>query len=305
MLQRLGRTTVCGGGWCRVTAAGVLLAIASTSVAARPPRCGGRYVVRTTAGTLAPAAAVVLDAAGGTVAAGCGAARARIRRVRNGWLVSARFARCESHRRLRLRLRVAADCSFLAGTVAARHAGRGTFTATASRCGDGIVDVGGEEECDDGNLFGGDVCDPTCRACDSGAGPLASSWEGVQTNVFARYGCTRASCHGGPGSGGLGLASPAAYDNLVDVPASAVPALHRVEPGDERASFLWLKLGKAVNVADFGDVAGSGMPPDGALTPDELDAVTAWIRAGAPRTSAVPGTEVLLAPCRPRPPAPG
>jgi len=283
----------------------VILAVSSPSVAARSPRCGGRYVVRTTAGRLAPAAPVVLDAAGGTVAAGCGAARAHVRRAHDGWHVTARFARCGSHRRLRLRLRVAADCSFLAGTVAARHAGRGTFTATASRCGDGVVDIGGEEECDDGNVFGGDACEPTCRACNAGAGPLASSWEGIRTNIFARYGCTRASCHGGPGSGGLGLGSPAAYDSLVGVPASAVPALHRVEPGDERASFLWLKLAKAVNVADFGDVAGSGMPPDGALTPDELDAVAAWIRAGAPRAGAVPGTEVLLAPCRPRLPTAG
>ena len=69
-----------------------------------------------------------------------------------------------------------------------------------------------------------------------------------------------------------------------------------VEPGDEKASLLWLKLRAGTSGVD--DVLGApmpvGLPP---VTPDELEAVRLWIRAGASDGGVVEGTSALLDAC--------
>ncbi len=52
-------------------------------------------------------------------------------------------------------------CARFEGTLRARKLKR-AIAATLSQCGDGVLDDGGGEECDDGNATPGDGCEPTC-----------------------------------------------------------------------------------------------------------------------------------------------
>ncbi|MFP6623718.1 MAG: hypothetical protein VCC20_09605, partial [Myxococcota bacterium] len=100
----------------------------------------------------------------------------------------------------------------------------------------------------------------------------------------------------------LDLTPGASYDQLVNV-ASTIPSadgvtiLDRVEPSEPIASFLYEKLAAATNGTPTGGVA---MPFLGAvLTPDHLEAVEKWIRAGAPEDLVVGETAGLLGTCLP------
>jgi len=117
-------------------------------------------------------------------------------------------------------------------------------------------------------------------------------------NILLRYGCLR--CHDSAAAiGGLDLRPGSAYRQLVGAATDAVPGLRFVEPGDHLRSYLWLKLAKATDPTPWDALPGAGMPLDGALTAGELAAVGAWIDAGAVADGVVPGTEPLLASCRP------
>jgi cysteine-rich repeat protein len=212
--------------------------------------------------------------------------------------VTARWPACHGARAVRLRARLSKDCSLLDGVVRGKGLPRTTFRAGVSTCGDGIVDAGGGERCDDGDTLGGDTCEPTCVPCDPSSDPLASTWAGVQENVFTRYGCP--ICHGVRlVSGGLDLRPDVALGDLIGVRSSGDPDTVRIVPGDPADSMLWKKLAKGVR-GGFDDVPGDGMPFGGRITPEELDAVGNWILDGAPATGVVPGTELLLMRCRPR-----
>jgi hypothetical protein len=71
-----------------------------------------------------------------------------------------------------------------------------------------------------------------------------------------------------------------------------------VFPGDQERSLLYLKLAAKEGRTDLTERGVSGDPmPFGDMDPlsqDELDAVRAWIRSGAPGTTLVKGTEGLL-----------
>jgi CHRD domain len=55
-------------------------------------------------------------------------------------------------------------------------------------------------------------------------------------------GCASIGCHsGGSPQAGLNLEADQAYDNLVGVPSTETPTLHRVEPGDPDNSYLFRK----------------------------------------------------------------
>src|SRR5262249_25613953 len=54
-------------------------------------------------------------------------------------------------------------CSQFQGTLRAKKFKK-PVSAGMSRCGDGIVDAGGGEQCDDGNATPGDGCEPDCTA---------------------------------------------------------------------------------------------------------------------------------------------
>ena len=87
---------------------------------------------------------------------------------------------------------------------------------------------------------------------------------------------------------------------------STASALPRVEPGDERRSFLWLKLAAATDPSQLPahvDVPGApmpnGLPP---LSKDELELVRLWIysrRAGDRHRRG--DAETLLDACLPPP----
>ncbi len=263
--------------------------------------CTGRYVVGDASG-LAPTA-VTLASGQVTLEPLCDAAPARLRRRGQGWRLVAAWKRCGTRRAVRLRATLASDCTFLTGHVAARGLRRTRLTATASACGDGIVDSGntlggGGEGCDDGNTLGGDACEATCVPCDPASSAPTSTWHGIQLNVLTRYGCP--ACHAPGAINALDLRPAAAYANVVGVPAGSAPGLLLVAPGDEVASVVFLKLAKGRDVVRYHGVPGSGMPPGASLTAVELEAVGRWIRTGAPPTGIVAGTDTLLVPCRPR-----
>jgi len=126
----------------------------------------------------------------------------------------------------------------------------------------------------------------------------------IQKAIFERHGCTNQACHGAARKeGGLDLSPDVAYANLVDVPSQANAAQKRVEPGDQARSMLWRKLA-AATLSGY-TVENSPMPVgQKPVSPEALEALRLWIRAGAPATGVVLGTETLLDACLPEANAP-
>lgn len=136
-------------------------------------------------------------------------------------------------------------------------------------------------------LTGGD------ENCDAFQG----SFERIQAIVFDGYGCTNSACHGGASPGGLDLRASVAYQNLFRVTAAANLAtpLQLVFPGEQKNSFLFLKLAAATNGSSLPPGGGLPMPLAGqALTANHLEAMRLWIRAGAPETADVDKVASLL-----------
>jgi hypothetical protein len=253
--------------------------------------CAGRYVVTRANGSLVagPGDVVVLDAAGAVVDPACGVATAHVRAVRGGSRVVARWLGCHGRRVLRLRVRASADCTLLRGTMSA-GARRSRLVAVTSRCGDGVVDPGTGERCDDGAANGGASCDTSCGRCVDPS-TLTSTWAAIQANVFDRS-CI--VCHGDKLTAGLDLRRPDSYSHIVGVPAAS--GRFEVKPGARTESLLWLKLAKASYGSDDESLAG-GMPFGFALSPDVVEAVGRWIDAGAPPGGIVDGTAPLFVGC--------
>ena len=288
--------------------AACLTASGAAALAAAPERsCTGRYVLVRASGTLLDATSAVIDPA-------CGAATVTAHTIRHGTRIAARWTSCRGARALRLRLRASADCTLLKGTVAGRGR-QSRVVAVTSTCGDGVVDPGRGERCDDGNLLDGDGCDSSCGAC-SGPTDFATTWDAIQTNVFDRA-CT--TCHGASASGGLDFRAPGTYQRIVGTTAPDDPALLLVRPGDRATSFLWLKIDKGTagghdgvfGEGAFGlrlkiekgtagghdEVSGPGMPIGPSLPADVVDAIGRWIDAGAAETGLVAGTDALTRAC--------
>jgi hypothetical protein len=193
--------------------------------------------------------------------------RVQIAHRRKRTRILARWRRCPGVRgAVRLRLDVdAATCQTVRGTFRARRAGIRVrrFTALRSR--------GNPEDC---------TGEPTFAV--------------VQERVFGPRGCRVQTCHGADAAGGLDLQAGAAWEGLVGVPAAnpiaAAAGAVRVVPGDPDASFLVRKLVGPLAAGEGDPMPVVGTRPD----PLEIDLVRAWIAAGAPK-----GTEVPGAPCLP------
>ena len=124
----------------------------------------------------------------------------------------------------------------------------------------------------------GTVKTPT-EPVDTGGGVTAFTFSQIQGNIFTPV-CAKSGCHAGSTGGqqGLILDAGVSYNLLVNHPATENSTLDRVEPGAPERSYLILKL--------RGDpsISGERMPQDGPpyLSDEQIDAIAAWIRAGAP-----------------------
>lgn len=127
---------------------------------------------------------------------------------------------------------------------------------------------------------------------------FSGSFERIQELVFERTGCTNSACHGGGASaGGLDLRADVAYDNLLRVMSTANLAqpLQRVYPGEQKNSFLYLKMEAATNGTSLPSGGGQAMPIGFApLSANQLEAVRLWIRNGAPENADVDDVATLL-----------
>jgi hypothetical protein len=124
------------------------------------------------------------------------------------------------------------------------------------------------------------------------------SFERIQSIVFDGYNCTNSACHGNSTpAGGLDLRADVAYQNLFRVNASAnlSEPMQLIYPGEQALSFLYQKLAAGVNGTSLPTGGGTAMPVSAApLTPDHLEAMRLWIRAGAPEFEDVDNVASLL-----------
>jgi hypothetical protein len=138
------------------------------------------------------------------------------------------------------------------------------------------------------------------------SGPCLSTFQAITRTIFDGSGCTGGACHTTPGpdtpAAGLDLTRADAYRDLVGVPARTPlqPALMRIAKGDELASFLYLKVaaaepGGAPLPSGGGAPMPVGLPP---LASSKLSLLRLWIRAGAPETGVVDGTQAQVDGCQ-------
>src|SRR6185436_16701129 len=79
-----------------------------------------------------------------------------------------------------LKAKILSGCTTLQGTLKAKKF-KQKINAAKSRCGDGIVDPGAGDECDDGNAIAGDGCEPDCSKTPS-TGNLPTTTPTSSTN---------------------------------------------------------------------------------------------------------------------------
>jgi cysteine-rich repeat protein len=111
---------------------------------------------------------VMLDRDTVAIGGACGPVRARMKNIRRGLRLRAKWRACGAFRgRVHLKARLDRACAAMKGVLRAREAGlKWRFRASrVSTCGDRIVDT--FEECDDGNPADGDCCSAACRLEDT------------------------------------------------------------------------------------------------------------------------------------------
>jgi hypothetical protein len=265
----------------RIVLAAALLGACVTPAPAKPPvpTCSARFAASQVAGAGSGVSAAMLDAvaidpAGITVSTTCGSVVSRPRRTRKGWKVRARWRPCGGARKVALAATIDSACQALRGVLKTRKPRRRIE-----------LRVNATVPCTQSAAF-------------------ESTFQGIQSVIFERHGCTAQACHGGARQGGLDLSPAVAYRSLFQARSTASP-FNRVEPGDQRRSFLWLKLAAATDPSQLPagvQVAGTPMPSGRpALEKDELELIRLWIYSGAPETGTVGGTEGLLNACLPAP----
>lgn len=134
--------------------------------------------------------------------------------------------------------------------------------------------------------IGAAACDEKLSTLAGPTPDLEPTFESIQKNVFettdsaGRSSCV--TCHTNVGrnpAGGLNLMHDVAYDNLVNVNATQVPSMKRVNPGNTDASYIVHKVeGRA-------GIVGRRMPFNGPpyLTDGQILILKRWIETGAPR----------------------
>ncbi len=128
----------------------------------------------------------------------------------------------------------------------------GLVLSAASCGGDGVIDIGGGPPPTDA---------PTLTS--------------LQTSIFTPS-CALLGCHGAPApEQGMDLSAGKTYAHTVGVDSVELSGFKRVAPGHAEDSYLYMKL------AGDPRIAGDRMPFGGLLSAAEIDAVRAWIDAGA------------------------
>jgi len=128
----------------------------------------------------------------------------------------------------------------------------GLAIAASSCGGDGVIDMGSVPPVD-----------------------VAPTLGSLQTSIFTPQ-CAVAGCHGTPfPEQGMLLSAGSTYVYTVGVDSTEVPAFKRVAPGNAADSYLYMKI------AGDPRIVGERMPFGGMLTAAEIEAVRAWIDAGA------------------------
>ncbi len=123
-------------------------------------------------------------------------------------------------------------------------------------------------------LAAGLAAGPGCGESDAPE-PIPPHLSSIESEIFARN-CTFSSCHGGgTPQMEMSLAAPT-HATLSGVASTEVPTMMRVAPGDPAASYLLQKISSDT------PLEGVRMPPNQPLPPYKIEAVRAWIAAGAP-----------------------
>lgn len=130
---------------------------------------------------------------------------------------------------------------------------------------------------------GGTSCEETQVECDGTCiDAIPATLEGVTTQVFEKS-CAFSTCHD--------AASPAeglAFHDLASVAAAINTAsaqdstLMLIAPGDSAQSYVYRKMmGENIAATDVNGNSSTVMPPGGQLCGPKVEAVRAWIDAGA------------------------
>ena len=156
-------------------AASVLTAMlaARDANAAKPPLCPtGRFAVAG-APLIGPGGdLIVLANKTITIGTVCAANRAQLKRLKTGTRVKVKFKKnaCSGALKVRLNALITGECKNMAGTLKRKGAAPTNFTATDSVCGDGVIDAGRDETCEQqSDCDAGEVC----TACACVAAPVA------------------------------------------------------------------------------------------------------------------------------------
>ena len=118
-----------------------------------------------------------------------------------------------------------------------------------------------------------------CTACTEDPPQIEPTFESISTNVF-KTSCVDSGCHSASSAAGnLVLEGEGVYDALLnepcDNPLAIVEGLHRVTPGDETTSLLYIKITDPIGM-------GMPMPPAVSLDAEAIEAIATWIQNSAP-----------------------
>ena len=134
--------------------------------------------------------------------------------------------------------------------------------------------------------LGAAACDESLSSIAGPTPNLEPTFTSIQRDIFettdvaGRVACV--TCHTNVGrtpSGGMNLLHDVAYDQIVNVNATQVPSLKRVNPGSPDASYMVHKL------EGLPGIVGRRMPFNGPpyLTDGQIQIMRRWIELGAPR----------------------
>ena len=130
---------------------------------------------------------------------------------------------------------------------------------------------------------GGASCDETQVDCDGTCiDAIPATLEGVTTQVFAKS-CAYGSCHDADNPAeGLAFHDLASVAAAINTASAQDTSVMLIAPGDSAKSYVYRKMiGENMAPTDVSGNTGGIMPPGTKLCAPKLEAVRAWIDAGA------------------------